>query len=102
MKRSFISVALAAMSLFATSCCSNSVKPTIPSDPQMERKIEKILKNLTLEEKVRCLSFAEAMNAIEGLTISTELKQHLERWKNGETNFYQVFEDTLKKHGFPT
>lgn len=56
--------------------------------------------DLTLEEKERCLSFAEAMNAIEGLTISTELKQHLERWKNGETNFYQVFEDTLKRYGF--
>ena len=52
MKHSLITVALAAMSLFATSCCSNSVKPSIPSDPQMERKIEKILKNLTLEEKV--------------------------------------------------
>ena len=52
MKHSLITVALAAMSLFATSCCSNSVKPSIPSDSQMERKIEKILKNLTLEEKV--------------------------------------------------
>ena len=52
MKHSLITVALAAMSLFATSCCSNSVRPSIPSDPQMERKIEKILKNLTLEEKV--------------------------------------------------
>ena len=52
MKRSFISVALAAMSLFATSCCNNAVEPSIPSDRQMERKIEKILKGLTLEEKV--------------------------------------------------
>ena len=56
---------------------------------------------LTLEEKERCLSFAEAINAIEGLTISTELKQQLEKWKNGETTFYQVFEDTLKRYGFP-
>ena len=52
MKRSFISVALAVMSLFATSCCNNAVEPSIPSDRQMERKIEKILKGLTLEEKV--------------------------------------------------
>ncbi len=52
MNRSFISVALAAMSLFATSCCNNAVEPSIPSDRQMERKIEKILKGLTLEEKV--------------------------------------------------
>ena len=45
--------------------------------------------------------FAEAINAIEGLTISTELEQQLEKWKNGEIAFYQVFEDALKKYGFP-
>jgi len=52
---------------------------------------------LTLEEK----EFAEAINAIEGLTISTELEQQLEKWKNGEIDFYQVFGDALKKYGFP-
>lgn len=56
---------------------------------------------LTLEEKERCLLFAEAINAIEGLAISTELEQQLEKWKNGEIAFYQVFEDALKKYGFP-
>ena len=56
---------------------------------------------LTLEEKERCLLFAEAINAIEGLTISTELEQHLEKWKNGEIAFYQFFEDDLKRYGFP-
>ena len=52
MKRSLISVAFAAMSLWATSCVCNTVEPSIPSDRQMERKIEKMLKGLTLEEKV--------------------------------------------------
>ena len=52
MKRSLITAALAAMSFMATSCCINTVEPSIPSDRQMERKIEKILKGLTLEEKV--------------------------------------------------
>ena len=56
---------------------------------------------LTLEEKEMCLLFAEAINAIEGLAISTELEQQLEKWKNGEIAFYQVFEDALKKYGFP-
>ena len=56
---------------------------------------------LTLEEKERCLSFAEAINAIEGLTISTELEQQLEKWKNGEITFYQVFKNTLERYGFP-
>ena len=53
---------------------------------------------LTLEEKERCLLFAEAINAIEGLTISTELEQQLEKWKNGEIDFYEAFEDALKKY----
>ena len=45
----------------------------------------------------------EGMDALtlEELTISTELEQQLEKWKNGEIAFYQVFEDALKKYGFP-
>ena len=69
---------------------------------ESRRKLCEGMDALTLEEKERCLSFAEAINAIEGLTISTELKQQLEKWKNGETTFYQVFDDTLKRYGFPT
>lgn len=68
---------------------------------ESRRKLCEGMDALTLEEKERCLLFAEAINAIEGLTISTELKQQLEKWKNGETTFYQVFEDTLKRYGFP-
>ena len=67
---------------------------------ESRRKLCEGMDALTLEEKESCLSFAEAINAIEGLTISTELKQQLEKWKNGETTFYQVFEDTLKRYGF--
>ena len=58
-------------------------------------------KPLSKEEEERCLLLAEAINAIEGLAISTELEQQLEKWKNGEIAFYQVFEDALKKYGFP-
>ena len=68
---------------------------------ESRRKLCEGMDALTLEEKERCLSFAEAINAIEGLTISTELKQQLEKWKNGEITFYQVFEDTLERYGFP-
>ena len=68
---------------------------------ESRRKLCEGMDALTLEQKERCLLFAEAINAIEGLTISTELKQQLEKWKNGETTFYQVFEDTLKRYGFP-
>ena len=68
---------------------------------ESRRKLCEGMDALTLEEKERCLSFAEAINAIEGLTISTELEQQLEKWKNGEIAFCQVFEDALKKYGFP-
>ena len=68
---------------------------------ESRRKLSEGMDALTLEEKERCLSFAEAINAIEGLTISTELKQQLEKWKIGKITFYQVFEDTLKRYGFP-
>lgn len=61
----------------------------------------KDMDKLTLEEKEKCLSFANAINAIEGLTISTELEQELEKWKNGEKSFLQIFEETLKRYGFP-
>ncbi|MBP3495020.1 MAG: antitoxin VbhA family protein [Clostridia bacterium] len=64
------------------------------------RKLCEGMDVLTLEEKERCLSFAEAINAIEGLTISTELEQQLKKWKNGEITFYQVFESILKRYGF--
>ena len=68
---------------------------------ESRRKLCEGMDALTLEEKERCLSFAEAINAIEGLTISTELEQQLEKWKNGEMTFHQVFEDALRKYGFP-
>ena len=72
-------------------------------DEAMEsrRKLCEGMDALTLEEKERCLSFAEAINAIEELTISTELEQQLEKWKNGEMTFHQVFENILEKYGFP-
>ena len=68
---------------------------------ESRRKLCEGMDALTLEEKERCLSFAEAINAIEGLTISIELEQQFKKWKNGEITFYQVFEDALKRYGFP-
>lgn len=67
---------------------------------ESRRKLCEGMDALTLEEKERCLSFAEAINAIEGLAISTELEQQLEKWKNGEIAFYQAFEDALKNMDF--
>ena len=52
MKR--LNIMLAACAAFAglVSCTSNSVKPAIPADPEIEKAIEKTLAKMTLEEKV--------------------------------------------------
>ena len=42
---------------------------------ESRRKLCEGMDALTLEEKERCLSFAEAINAIEGIAIRTELEQ---------------------------
>ena len=51
MKKGFITLAFAAC-LGAVSCSDKAVKPAIPSDPEMEKTIEKTLAGMTVEEKV--------------------------------------------------
>lgn len=51
MKSKVILLAIAAC-LGAVSCSDRAVKPAIPSDPQIERAVEKTLSQMTLEEKV--------------------------------------------------
>ena len=51
MKNRFILLAIAAC-LGAVSCSDRAVKPAIPSDPQIEKAVEKTLAKMTLEEKV--------------------------------------------------
>ena len=51
MKSKVILLAIAAC-LGAVSCSDKAVKPAIPSDPQIERAVEKTLSQMTLEEKV--------------------------------------------------
>ena len=44
---------LLAAALMAASCVGNSsVEPAIPADKDIESKVEKVLKGMTLEEKV--------------------------------------------------
>ena len=41
-----------AVSLMAAGCCSKSGAPAIAQDPEVEKKVEEILADMTLEEKV--------------------------------------------------
>ena len=56
---------------------------------------------LSLDEKQQCLSFSNAMNAIEGIPVSKETGAEIDAWKEGKQSFLVVFENTLKKYGFP-
>ena len=50
MKTRFIIASALAVLLLAS--CTPKIRPAIPQDKEMEAKIEKILKDMTLEEKV--------------------------------------------------
>ena len=59
------------------------------------------MENLSTDAKVRASSFAEAMNAIEGIPATSEMKSNINAWHSGEISFLSLYEATLKKYGFP-
>ena len=52
-------------------------------------------------QKEKSISFANAMNAIEGVPASEKMTEDLRQWKNGDLSFLTLFEGTLKRYGFP-
>ena len=56
---------------------------------------------LSTDAKVRASSFAEAMNAIEGIPATSEMKSNINAWHSGDISFLSLYEATLKKYGFP-
>ena len=50
--RIFKTAAFAAIFLALTSCMDRSVSPAVKTDPAIEKRIEKLLAGMTLEEKV--------------------------------------------------
>ena len=59
------------------------------------------MENLTAEERKKASSFAEAMNAVEGVYATKETQSAVGLWIAGEVSFLSVYENTLKKYGFP-
>lgn len=55
---------------------------------------------LSAEQKERCISFADAMNAIEGVPASVQTAKGLADWQDGKTAYLSVFEATLRRYGF--
>ena len=59
------------------------------------------MERLTLEERHKASSFAGAMNAVEGVHSTTETQSAIRKWIAGEVSFLSVYENTLKRYGFP-
>ena len=59
----------AAAAIFA-SCCGPKAEPAIPQDKEIEAKVEKILKGMTLEEKVGQMTQITATAIANGLDIT--------------------------------
>ncbi|MBE7067371.1 MAG: hypothetical protein E7385_07465 [Ruminococcaceae bacterium] len=64
-------------------------------------KLSSRMDNISKSDKEKCSSFGKAMNAIEGIEISKETNDAINSWKQGEISFLNVFENTLKRYGFP-
>ena len=64
-------------------------------------KLSYRMDDLDTPERQVCSSFGSAMNAIEGVAISAETHNEIEKWKRGDKPFLTVFEDTLRRYGFP-
>ena len=56
---------------------------------------------LSTDRRLRASSFAEAMNAIEGIPSTSEMKSKITLWHSGEISFLSLYEETLKKYDFP-
>lgn len=54
------------------------------------------------EQKERCVSFADAMNAIEGVPASGQTVKGLADWQKGNASYLSVFEETLRQYGLET
>ena len=63
-------------------------------------KISVGMDDICREDKEKCVSFADAMTSIEGVSISMDTKHHLNDWKDGNVSFLSIFEQTLKQYGF--
>ncbi len=56
--------------------------------------------SIAQDDKDSCISFANAMNAIEGVPPSKQTANDLALWKSGSMSYMAVFAATLKRHGF--
>lgn len=56
--------------------------------------------SLSSVQKERSASFANALNAIEGVYASKITQQNIDKWKTGDESFISIFQSTLNMYGF--
>lgn len=56
--------------------------------------------SLSNVQKERSASFANALNAIEGVYISKTTEKNIDKWKTGDASFISIFQSTLNMYGF--
>jgi len=56
--------------------------------------------SLSSVQKERSVSFANALNAIEGIYASKTTEQNIDKWKVGDESFISIFKSTLNMYGF--
>lgn len=56
--------------------------------------------SLSSVQKERSASFANALNAIEGVYASETTERNIDKWKTGEESFISIFQSTLNMYGF--
>ena len=63
-------------------------------------KVSVGMDTLNMDQKDNSISFASAMNAVEGISISEQTELDIPDWRNGNKTFASVFQNTLTRHGF--
>ncbi len=63
-------------------------------------KLSEGMDDLPVEQKRRSVSFANAINAIEGVSVSEQAAKGLADWQAGKISYLSLFEATLRRYGF--
>ncbi len=78
-----IAISAAAVALLASCCRPEQVAPAIPKDAQIEAKVEKVLKRMTLEEKVGQMTQLNATAVANGTTLTEAGINAIKEYKIG-------------------
>ena len=87
-KNQFLSAAC--MSVLATGCCCNAVKPAIAEDAAVEKKVEQVLKSMTVEQKAgQLVQITSDVISTNGKLDTAKVRAVVRDWKVG--SFLNVF-----------